>query len=66
MSRLLNVIVDDGLCAIDVIANETGTFLPDISNYNQITDAANTVMRDCVNVRRQPNTGGIMKQLGMF
>lgn len=64
-SRSLSINVDDGLCAIDVRANETGAFLQDVSNYNEITAAANAVMRTCVNPQ-QSYTGGIVKQLGMF
>lgn len=62
--RLLNVGIDDGLCAIDVTVEPTGP-QHDISDYFQITNAASAVIQNCV-ITAASNTGGIVKQLGTF
>ena len=54
--------VDDGQCAIDVKAEDSGQ-RRDISNYLQLTQAASTVLRTCVDVRLA-NSGGYVKFLG--
>ena len=63
-SRLLNVGIDDGLCAIDVTVDPDRP-QHDISDYLQITNAASAVLQTCVNTGAS-NTGGSVKQLGMF
>ena len=63
-SRLLNVGIDDGLCAIDVTVDPDRP-QHDISDYLQITNAATAVLRTCVNPQAS-NTGGAVKQLGTF
>lgn len=59
----LIVSIDDGQCAIDVNVDPSGA-QRDVSNYFQITEAANAVLRACVDTR-PPGTGGLVKDLGM-
>ena len=58
------MILDNGNCAIDIKVDPYGA-QRDVSNYLQLTNAAGAVLRDCVSVP-QPNTGGVVNQLGMF
>ena len=62
--RCLIVILDNGNCAIDIKVDPDGT-QRDVSNYLQLTIAAELILRVCVSAR-QPNTGGLVNELGMF
>ena len=58
------MILDSGICAIDIKVDPNGA-QRDVSNYLQLTNAAGAILRDCVSAP-QPNTGGLVNQLGMF
>ena len=58
------MILDNGNCAIDIKVDPDGA-QKDVSNYLQLTNAAGAILRDCVSAP-QPNTGGVVNQLGMF
>ena len=63
-SMSLSSIADDGQCAIDIKVDPNG-MQHDVSNDLEITNAASAVRRDCIGTR-PPNTGGVVKQLGMY
>ena len=63
-SRLLNVGIDDGRCAIDITVDPDRP-QHDISDFLQITNAASAILQTCVNTQAS-NTGGVVKQLGTF
>ena len=58
------MILDNGNCAIDIKVNTDGA-QKDVSNFLQLTNAADAILRDCVSIP-QPNTGGVVNQLGVF